>query len=158
MPKDQVDRAIERIAVGRHTGEDVQLLRRQMEVMPVPGSFRIGPERLAVDHGGHVQVGDQHFYGLDAVRIRAAIDDIVRPRPDDARARDPRWGRRARGTGLVVLAAGLALMALAIGAAGGLDDEAFAGERALIGPGLAFIAAGAMLMRIARVLCDPGEQ
>jgi hypothetical protein len=157
MLKDQVDRAIERVAVGRHNGDDVRLLRRQMEVLPVPGLFRVGPGRLAVDH---VQVGDQHFYSLDAVRIRAVLDDIARPRPNDAKVWDPRWGGRAHGTGLVTTAAGLALMALAVGVAGGLDEinATFAGEGMLLGPGLALIAAGAILLQIARVLRDSGDQ
>jgi hypothetical protein len=142
-----VDRVIERVAVGRHDDGDVRLLCRQLEVLPSPGSFRLGRGRLAMDHGDHVQIGDQHYYGLDVVRIRGVLAEVVSPRHERA-VRGLAAGRVAGVVGPVE--------ALAAGLAGGLD-EILAGDPEVFVPGLALLAGGGMLLRIARVLRDPGE-
>ena len=152
-----IDAIVERMAVGRHSPADLVLLHDQLRRLPNSGSFQIGDDRVATDHGQYFQVGDRHYYGLDAVRIRSVLAG------DNGRD----VGREARGSiirrvgtalsiiGGVALATGLALLALVsapIWAAGlsgdfGRVSELAASDDGTWTLGLMVVTVGAVLMK-----------
>jgi MFS family permease len=149
----QLDHAFERIAVGRHTPGDLALVREAT----TPGA-----PLITTVHDQYVRIGGRHYYGLDAIRIRAALTIAAGDQPPQPAAGSlpDRIGRALWIVGALAVAAGVALLAIALVPLweGGLSNDADTFREPMSGYGgglvLAFgaLASGAISMRVGRIL------